>query len=160
MARARDRSAHRVDHEVRNLYPAALVQLVTAEQSAYARQQLAEVERFRQVVIGADIEAAHAVLHGIARRQHEDRHGVSPQPDGAADLPAIGTGQHQVQDDEVELLYGSETQSLGAIRHALDVEVRLLEPAADELRDRLIVLDEKYPHNSRLQWNELIGMVN
>src|SRR5467141_1793078 len=48
-----------------------------AKQRAEAREQLAEFERFGEVVVSAMIEAGDTVLHGIARGQHQNGHALA-----------------------------------------------------------------------------------
>src|SRR6185312_14056624 len=43
-----------------------------AEDGAHARQELADLERFDEVVVGAEIEADYAVIDLIARRDDDD----------------------------------------------------------------------------------------
>ena len=52
------------------------------EQRVHARQQLLEVERLDEVVVGAGLEALHAVLDLVTGGEHEDR-------DVVARLPAV-----------------------------------------------------------------------
>src|SRR6266478_8210014 len=48
-----------------------------AKQRAEARKQLAEFERFGEIVVSAMIEAGDTVLHGIARGQHQNGHALA-----------------------------------------------------------------------------------
>ena len=75
------------------------------QQRAHARHQLADAERLGQVVVGAAVEAEHLVGLLAAGREHQDRRvGVRRvAPDGAAQREAVEPGQHQVEDDQVEL---------------------------------------------------------
>ena len=45
--------------------------LRTAQQRAHARLELRQRERFRQVVVGAEVEAVDALVDRFARRQHQ-----------------------------------------------------------------------------------------
>ncbi|MNT24642.1 hypothetical protein D3C72_1601270 [compost metagenome] len=49
--------------------------MTAAQHAAYARQQFARLERFRQVIVGAHFQAQDAVQRLIARRQHDHRYG-------------------------------------------------------------------------------------
>ena len=50
------------------------VELAPAQQRAHAAHELGDRERLGDVVVGAELEAEHAVDLGVARRQHDDRH--------------------------------------------------------------------------------------
>ncbi len=51
----------------------ALMDPVSPRQGLHASQQLAEVERLAEIVVGAGLQAAHPVAHGVACREHQDR---------------------------------------------------------------------------------------
>ena len=58
---------------------ADLALVTAAEQRADARHQLADAERFRQVVVGAAVETKHFVRFLAPRGQHQDRRvGILP----------------------------------------------------------------------------------
>ena len=59
-----------------------------AQQRPYAGVQLGEREGFRQIVVGAAVEAADPVLNAAPRREHEDRHGHA----GRADADILRAG--------------------------------------------------------------------
>jgi len=84
-------------------------------------QKLARVERLRQVIVGADLEADDPVRVVAARGQHEDRH-LRTHPDPAADFEAVDVGQHDVQDDGVEARAGDRRQAVEAGRAAIHRE--------------------------------------
>ena len=46
--------------------------LAAAQHALHPREQLAQVERLADVVVGADLEADHAVDHLAGRRDHDD----------------------------------------------------------------------------------------
>src|SRR5579859_2433497 len=49
--------------------------LVASQLDADPREQLLDRERFRQVVVGAGIEAGDPIRHGVFRGEHDDRNG-------------------------------------------------------------------------------------
>ena len=75
--------------------------LAAADDRAQPRQQLAEVERLGQVVVGAAVEARDARVDRVARRQHQHRHRRAFAPDLPADGQTILQRQHDVEDDRV-----------------------------------------------------------
>ena len=48
-----------------------------ANQRAQPREELAEIERLHEVVVGAGVEPLDARLDRVARRDHQDRHGAA-----------------------------------------------------------------------------------
>src|SRR5215204_1398108 len=63
------------------------------------RNELPRVERLREVVVRADLEADDLVDVFVTRRQHQDRD-VRLLPDAAADLDTIAVRKHEVEDDQ------------------------------------------------------------
>ena len=90
-----------------------------SQQASHARQQLVELERLGQVVVGALLQAAHEILGGVLRRQDQDRHQVAGSARAAGYLEAAHARQHQVEEHEVEatlrLLEPRRAQLIGAL---------------------------------------------
>ena len=116
--------------------PVAAVELAPAQLGAHPAEQLADRERLRHVVVGADLEAHDLVHLGVLGGQQDDRHGALGA-DLAADVEAALAGHHDVQDQEVEdavvvdLLLG-----VLAVGGEGDVEALLLERIARPTRGR------------------------
>ena len=84
------------------------------KQRADAAAELADRERLRDVVVGAELEAEHLVELVVARGEHDDRDGaLGAQP--PADLEAVDSRQHDVEHDEVDLLLAEASQRLLAV---------------------------------------------
>src|SRR5262249_20915710 len=75
---------------MRPLVPAA------TEDRAHPGDELARVERLRQIVVRAGVEASDLVEVVVARREHEDRQ-IARLADPAADLHPVEIGKHQVE---------------------------------------------------------------
>ena len=71
------------------------------QQHLDARHQLAHRERLAQVVVGADLEAEHAVELLLARRHEDDRQRLGPRAQPAAQFEAVHPRQADVEDHEV-----------------------------------------------------------
>ena len=114
-----------------------------AKNRLHAGDELARVERLRQVVVGADLEADDLVDVLVARGEHQDRHlGAAAQT--AADLDPVDVGQHQVEDDQRRLLaLGFRQRVLPGLGN-VHVVARVLEVERDERRDRGFVLDDEH----------------
>ena len=63
-------------------------------------EQLARIERLRQIVVGAELEADDAVGLLALGGQHQHRH-VGRRADAPAGLEAVEVGKHDVEDDRV-----------------------------------------------------------
>jgi hypothetical protein len=106
-------------------------------------QQLPQGERLGDVVVGAQLEAAHAVPLLAAGGQHDHRDVDPAAPQLAADVPAAHARHHDVEQDQVGRLAGRPPQPVLAVQAhrglvALEAQV-VLEPADDV---RLVVDDE------------------
>ena len=67
------------------------------------RQQFQERERLDQVVVGAVVQAADAVLDAVARGQHDDRR-LAHAAQGPQHREAVHARQHRVQHDHVVIV--------------------------------------------------------
>ena len=72
-----------------------------AKQGAEASQELIEVERFCEVIVGTAVQARNPGVEGIARREHEHRNRIAGRAELRAHLQAILARKHHVQDDQV-----------------------------------------------------------
>ena len=101
-----------VQLERTDLVPAALMsggavrgrRAAGAQHRADAKDQLADAERLDDVVVGAQLEADHAIDLLALCGQHHDRRlagACLAAADPAADLGARDVGQHQVQQNDV-----------------------------------------------------------
>ena len=73
--------------------------LGAAEYRLHARDELTRAERLRHVIVGAELEAEDAVDLAVARGQHDDRD-LAGRAQTAADLEAVHSGEHHVEDDK------------------------------------------------------------
>ena len=114
-----------------------------AQHALHARDELARVERLRQVVVGADLEPDDLVDVLVARGEHDDRH-VGALADAAADLDPVHVGQVEVEDDQRRHLGGDRVQRPGARADRPHAVAGVLQVERDERRDRLLVLDDEH----------------
>ena len=115
-------------------------------ESAQARQHLAEVERLHEVVVRAGVEAADAVLHVVARGQHQDRHPLLVAAQLTADREPVLAGEHHVEDDGVVVVGARLRERLVAGHGEIDGIPLALKPALQCPQELRIVLYNKQSH--------------
>ena len=92
--------AARVEAQVAGLERLALAGRAPAQQRLQPRDHLLHGERLDDVVVGARLQAAHAVVDLVARREDADRHLVAALAQAAQDLEAVEVGHAQVEQDD------------------------------------------------------------
>jgi hypothetical protein len=139
----------RVEHEVADAQLGAAVGRPAAHERAQPGQQLAEVERLDQVVVGAGVQPLDAVLDRIAGGEHEDRraHALVAQP--AAGLEAVQPRQHHVEDDDVVRRGAGHPQRVLAADRDVGEQALLAQPLPDQGGQLHLVLDDQHPHVPR-----------
>jgi hypothetical protein len=113
-----------------------------AQRRSHAAAELANRERLRDVIVGAELETQHLVDLVVARSQHDDRD-VATSPQLLADLEAVHLRQHEVEDDEIDsVLIEPAKRLLPIVRldHAVPVA---LERIRQQLLDGLLVVHEE-----------------
>ncbi len=114
-----------------------------AQDRLHAGGELAEAERLREVVVGADREPGDLVgLLGLGG-EHQDRR-PGHALDLLADLEPVHPRQHQVQDHEVGTMLGVEPDRPGSVARDEDREPLALEPGAHGLGDGFLVVDDEH----------------
>ena len=123
--------------------------LRAAQQRAQPGQQFGKLEGLDHVVVGALVQALHAVLQRIARRQ--DQHGHGRALDGAAaqaacELQPVDARQADVDHGQVEGFLGQHLQ--GALGTADPVHgiPRIGQPQLDAAGHHHIVFHKKQTH--------------
>ena len=113
-----------------------------AEEHLDARDQLVGVERFGDVIVGADLQAHDHVPGGILGGQHDHRD-VTPLLVGlqaAAHLVPIHPGHHHVQQDQIDGTFRNAAEGLIARMADHRGETARLEQDLDHARDPDLVL--------------------
>ena len=86
-----------------------------AQQRPHAREQFAQRERFRHVVVGAEFEPEHFVALAAARRQQHHGLFLVALANGLQDLEARRPRQHHVEHEQVEGARPQDGECLVAI---------------------------------------------
>jgi hypothetical protein len=118
----------------------------SAEQGADAGQQLVKGEGFDQIVVCADVEASHAVGHGVFGGEHQDRNitpVAGPQP--PANLQPVEPRHHHVEDHQIGGTVPRLDQSALAVESDVDCVAFVGQPPADEIHDLAFVVNDQNP---------------
>ena len=108
----------------------------------YATPKLADRERLGDVVVSAELETEHGVELVVSGREHDDRHrALAANP--PADLETVYLRQHQVENDEVDLLLAEQPERLLTVPSLDDPVAVPLERVREQRLDRVLVVDEK-----------------
>jgi hypothetical protein len=118
-----------------------------AHQGLQPDDELAHVEGLGQVLVAARGVPGQQVVQLVAGGQEEHRDVDAPGPQRLADVPAVGVGQPDVQDDGGEP-GGRAGAGGGQGRRAVDRgghrQVLLAQRAGDGGAQRGVVLDDQY----------------
>ncbi len=117
-----------------------------AQERPEPRQQLLHVKRLGDVIVRAGVEGVDLVAPAIARRQHQDRHGLAARPPGGDDRGTVLLRQAEVQDHGVIRLGLAQELALLAVHGAVDRVSGALECGDDLAIEVAIILDDKQPH--------------
>ncbi len=100
------------------------MRLRAAQQRAHAGGELGHGEGFHHVVVGAQVEAVDAVVHRVARGEHQHRHRAAFVHRGGAQaaqhLEAVHLRQADIEDHQVEALLRCGQDRLLAARGDVD----------------------------------------
>src|SRR5262245_6309728 len=120
----------------------------TADERSDARQQLLDLERLWQVVVGAGIDALDPLRPSATRRQDEHRRLAAGGAPAFQNRETVDLRKAEVENDQVELLgLAAEPGSL-TIGSNLDRVSGPLERRHDVRSDRRLVLGEENAHHS------------
>lgn len=118
----------------------------TSQDGAEPGEEFAGGERFRQVVVGADLEADDAIRLVAAGREHEHRH-RTVLADPPEHLEAVHAWQHDVEDDGMPVCSGLKCpfEAECAIVHRRDLHGEGLKVGGDEAAQLTVVVDHQQP---------------
>jgi hypothetical protein len=143
--------ADAVHFEILEFEDGFLFRRSTAGKSADASLQLGESKRLGEVVIGAGIEAANAILHAVFGSKEEDGSAMAETTEIAHDLDSIAAGKHYVENEEIERLGLGEIKAVFARGSGADGMIVGLEPVFKCLREFRFILDDKNAHETNVK---------
>ena len=104
--------------------------------------ELPDREWLRDVVVGAELQADHLVELVVAGGQHDDRHGAGGAK-ALAHLEPVQLREHQVEDDEIDVLLGEAVECLLPVTRLNHREPVSFERVREELLNGVLVVDEQ-----------------
>jgi hypothetical protein len=129
----------KAQHTARGLAPGALG---PPQHSLDPGKQLARVERFGEVVVGARLETDDAIGVLGDRGQHDDRQRGSGAQ-AAAEAEVVLAGEHQVEHHQVEPPGLQGARHAPAVGHGLDAQAVLAQKTRQQIADLAIVVDDQ-----------------
>ena len=91
-----------------------------AQQGPQAGQQLLEREGFREIVVGAAVEAGDPIGELAARREHEHRHHIAAGAQLRNEREAVAVRQPPVEQHRVMSAVRRDSLGVGQIRSVID----------------------------------------
>jgi hypothetical protein len=113
-----------------------------AEDGVHAGDELAQAERLGHVARGPEFEAEDDVELGVDRADHQDgdvRHG----PQLPADIDPVHARKQHVEQDDIGVVLGEQTEAFGAVGGQDHVEAFVAETGGEGLAVGLLVLDDQ-----------------
>ncbi|MPN61533.1 hypothetical protein SDC9_209271 [bioreactor metagenome] len=115
-------------------------------QAAYPGQQFGKGKGFHQIIVGPQFQPLDPVLNLVARGQEQHRHFNPGAAHTFEHLPAIETGKHHIQDQQVVVANLCEFQPLPSIASQIRNEARLGEALLQVITCFGFVFDDEYFH--------------
>ncbi len=137
---------HKVQLKVGRLQTKDLGWTAPTEQGANAREQFRKRKWLDQIIVGAQIQSEHAVLHAVARGQDENWCLKMALSQRLQDLEPAAAWKHEVQDDQIEGLRIGPEEPVIAGRRDDDLVVLRVQGRAEHLGQFSLVLDDQDTH--------------
>ena len=106
-----DLSAERIQPQTCDLSHGRPVVGAPAVERSETEHELSELERLREVVVGAELEPGGLVVEPVGSGEHEDRHAAAGGDDAFGDLVTGGPGNVPVEDGDVVGVDAQQLQS-------------------------------------------------
>ena len=141
-------AARRVEPEVPALERGAETQGGPPLQSVQASEELVEVERLDQVIVGTGVEPLDPIRCGVTGGQYQDRGPDAGRP-GLGQRLETGLGRHPPVEHRDLVVVGAEVdQRSHAVGDRIDGVAVLLEAARQHSAQRRVVLGNQHSHGS------------
>jgi hypothetical protein len=120
-----------------------LAQPRAAQQRFDAREELAQRERFAEVIVGSELEPQNAIELLVFRREDQDREMLAARAQAAAELEAVEARHDDVEDGEVRQRALEPRQRLRAVGKRLDAETIALQCHRYRRAEAFLIVDER-----------------
>src|SRR5579885_2045618 len=145
-AGALDDLGMRIDFEVGNLDAASAMHFVSSDQCFYSCEELASIERFREIIVGTAFQTADTIIDRISRGEHEDGSSDLLLSQSFAHRPAIHFGEHDIENDQARSAVGLGLERFDSVSDVLDGVALSFEDRLDLRSDDRVVFYEKDAH--------------
>jgi hypothetical protein len=151
LLRARGAAGDQVELEVSQVQLGGLCGVAVAggapaQQRADARQQFGEGEGLDEVVVGATLQAAHAVLDLVARGEHQHRRGLALGAHRGQHAEAVDARQHHVEQHQVVVAADGQAATVDAVVRDVDHMAVLAQALVQVLGQLDFVFDDQQSH--------------
>ena len=120
----------------------------SAQHGVNPRGELARIEWFWEIVVGADFQSHNAVDIVTVRGEHDDGdRGLGP--DAAQNFKPANTGQHDVEDDQRIGAGNRALQAQRTVVDGLDLEALGFQILPDEFTKLYVIIDDQYAHGGQ-----------
>ena len=117
-------------------------------QRPHARFQFRQGEGLGQVVVGAGIEAAHAILDAVLRGQDQHRHGALARAQAAQHVDTGELGQAEIENQQIVHLRQQRRVGILAIVDMIDRIAGLAQGADQAIGNDGVVFGKKNSHDA------------
>ena len=146
-----DLAAERIEPQARDLEHRRPAVGAPAVERSETQHELLELERLREVVVGAEPEPGGLVVEPVGGGEHEDRHAAAGGDDALGDLVAGGPGDVAVEDGDVVGVDAQQLQRGVAVTGDVCRDRLQAQAVADRVRHQGLVLNEQHAHASMLR---------
>jgi hypothetical protein len=116
-----------------------------AQHRTHARHHFVRIERFGDVIVGAEIQPHHTIFAFHAGGQHHDwgggQRGIAPHD--ARDVPAVAIGQHQIEHHQIGPIAANGMQRCFSLVSRRYVIAGLFQIGANDADNFFIVVDDQ-----------------
>ena len=113
-----------------------------------ARNQLGEIERLGEIVVGTDPETIDAILDRCRGSEHQHPALASVGEQSAADIVAVPAGQAAVEHDDVVTRASGVGQRVVPVEDHVDGHSLTAQHCCHRRRELGVVLDHQHPHRA------------
>ncbi len=135
-----------VDLEIPRFEGGGVRLVVAPDQSPHPGDELLEGEWLREVVVGPGVEGGDFARDLVAGGEHEDGEAGLPQPDAPEDLVPVHSGEHDVEEDEIQVLLERHPEAVGSVVRAEALVAARRQAPVEHPLDTRLILDDKNSH--------------